>query len=200
MKSRCIVHAGSLSMLDIVVDFESIRFCGVPLISQVMVTKSNIPRKQYGHTVEKNSLNPILLLFLKPGCLSLIWKAFQGIWWSWQGQQRAPQPLTCFLLGCLDPQPHSGRRLGSTFDCKRLSQLVPRFREVRIIQKPRLATHVFAKIVRILRSRWHCRFCLLIWDDRSPTVVETSSIHHRRHPRIWMCLESDWMFFFCKKG
>ena len=46
MKSRCITHAGSLSMLDIVVDLESVRFCGVPLVGQVMVTKSNIPRKK----------------------------------------------------------------------------------------------------------------------------------------------------------
>ena len=40
-------------MLDIVVDLESVCFCGVPFVGQVMVTKSNIPRKQYGHTVEK---------------------------------------------------------------------------------------------------------------------------------------------------
>ena len=46
MKSRCIAHASSLSMLDIEVDLESVRFCGVPLVGQVMVTKSNIPRKQ----------------------------------------------------------------------------------------------------------------------------------------------------------
>ena len=52
-------------MLDIVVDLESVRFCGVPLISQVVVTKSNIPRKQYGHTAEKNSLNPILASLFK---------------------------------------------------------------------------------------------------------------------------------------
>ena len=33
-------------MLDIEVDLESVRFCGVPFVGQVMVTKSNIPRKQ----------------------------------------------------------------------------------------------------------------------------------------------------------
>ena len=82
----------------------------------------------------------------------------------------------------------------------RLSQLVPRFREVRIIQKPRLATHMFTKIMRILMVAITLQILLTHLRWQIPHSSR-NQFYSSSPPSKDMNVPGKWLnVFFCKKG